>query len=144
MKAFPGQEYHLKADIDLTGAEGERGVIPEFTGVLDGQHYKITGLQKPLFDQLKGSVRNLAIAGSTVELSDTPETVSGILANTMEDAVVEQVLLHGIRVNSAAGKAAAVAGNCTQYNDEKSFCRRCSSGGFYGSRSCGDDRRSCL
>lgn len=110
MKAFPGQEYHLKADIDLTGAEGERGVIPEFTGVLDGQHYKITGLQKPLFDQLKGSVRNLAIEGSTVELSDTPETVSGILANTMEDAVVEKVLLHGIRVNSAAGKAAAVAG----------------------------------
>ena len=77
---------------------------------LDGQHYKITGLQKPLFDQLKGSVRNLAIEGSTVELSDTPETVSGILANTMEDAAVEQVLLHGIRVNSAAGKAAAVAG----------------------------------
>lgn len=110
MKAFPGQEYHLKADINLTGAEGERGVIPEFTGVLDGQHYKITGLQKPLFDQLKGSVRNLAIEGSTVELSDTPETVSGILANTMEDAVVEKVLLHGIRVNSAAGKAAAVAG----------------------------------
>ena len=110
MKAFPGQEYHLKADINLTEVEGERGVIPEFTGVLDGQHYKITGLQKPLFDQLKGSVRNLAIEGSTVELSDTPETVSGILANTMEDAVVEKVLLHGIRVNSAAGKAAAVAG----------------------------------
>lgn len=143
MKAFPGQEYHLKADIDLTGAEGERGVIPEFTGVLDGQHYKITGLQKPLFEQLKGSVRNLAIEGSTVELSDTPETVSGILANTMEDAAVEQVLLHGIRVNSAAGKAAAVAGT-VRNTMMKIFCRRCSSGGFYGSRSCGDDRRSCF
>ena len=32
-ESIPGQEYHLKADINLTGTEGERGVIPEFTGV---------------------------------------------------------------------------------------------------------------
>ena len=37
MKDFPTQEYRLKADIDLSGTEQTGSVIPEFSGVLDGE-----------------------------------------------------------------------------------------------------------
>lgn len=83
MKDFPTQEYRLKADIDLSGTEQTGSVIPEFSGVLDGENHKITGLKAPLFGQLSGTVSNVAIDAGAIEIGNNVDTTVGIFANTM-------------------------------------------------------------
>lgn len=83
MKDFPTQEYRLKADIDLSGTEQTGSVIPEFSGVLDGENHKITGLKAPLFGQLSGTVSNVAIDAGAIEIGNSVDTTVGIFANTM-------------------------------------------------------------
>lgn len=57
---LPDSGIPSKADIDLSGTEQTGSVIPEFSGVLDGENHKITGLKAPLFGQLSGTVSNVA------------------------------------------------------------------------------------
>ena len=90
MKDFPTQEYRLKADIDLSGTEQTGSVIPEFSGVLDGENHKITGLKAPLFGQLSGTVSNVAIDAGAIEIGNSVDTTVGIFANTMTNATVEK------------------------------------------------------
>ncbi|WP_415934693.1 ZmpA/ZmpB/ZmpC family metallo-endopeptidase-related protein [[Ruminococcus] torques] len=134
MKDFPTQEYRLKADIDLSGTEQTGSVIPEFSGVLDGENHKITGLKAPLFGQLSGTVSNVALDGSTIDESaavgntisgnttdesttngsTTDESAAvGIFANTMTNATVEKVMIANGSISSTAGKAAGFAGTVT-------------------------------
>ena len=93
MKDFPTQEYRLKADIDLSGTEQTGSVIPEFSGVLDGENHKITGLKAPLFGQLSGTVSNVAIDAGAIEIGNSVDTTVGIFANTMTNATVEKVMI---------------------------------------------------
>ena len=114
MKDFPTQEYRLKADIDLSETEQTGSVIPEFSGVLDGENHKITGLKAPLFGQLSGTVSNVALDGSTIDESAIDgSTTVGIFANTMTNATVEKVMIANGSIGSTAGKAAGFAGTVT-------------------------------
>lgn len=113
MKDFPTQEYRLKADIDLSGTEQTGSVIPEFSGVLDGENHKITGLKAPLFGQLSGTVSNVAIDAGAIEIGNNVDTTVGIFANTMTNATVEKVMIANGSISSTAGKAAGFAGTVT-------------------------------
>ena len=113
MKDFPTQEYRLKADIDLSGTEQTGSVIPEFSGVLDGENHKITGLKAPLFGQLSGTVSNVAIDAGAIEIGNSVDTTVGIFANTMTNATVEKVMIANGSISSTAGKAAGFAGTVT-------------------------------
>ncbi len=65
--ASTGTYYILAADIDASSLTAS---ISGFTGVLDGQFHQITGLTKPLFDQLSNAtVKNLIL--DNVQLSGT-------------------------------------------------------------------------
>ncbi|MDE8707391.1 ZmpA/ZmpB/ZmpC family metallo-endopeptidase-related protein, partial [[Ruminococcus] torques] len=88
-------------------------VIPEFSGVLDGENHKITGLKAPLFGQLSGTVSNVAIDAAAIEIGNSVDTTVGIFANTMTNATVEKVMIANGSISSTAGKAAGFAGTVT-------------------------------
>ena len=113
MKDFPTQEYRLKADIDLSAIAQTENVIPEFSGVLDGENHKITGLKAPLFGQMNGTVSNIAIDAGAIEIGNSADTTVGIFANTMTNANVEKVMIANGSISSTAGKAAGFAGTVT-------------------------------
>ncbi len=82
MKA--GGSYRLGRDIALT----DGSTIASFSGTLDGNGKKITGLSAPLFDSLSGTVKNLTLTGN---ITLAGETTLGALANTATGAHVENV-----------------------------------------------------
>ena len=88
-------------------------MIPEFSGVLDGENHKITGLKAPLFGQLSGTVSNVAIDAGAIEIGNSVDTTVGIFANTMTNATVEKVMIANGSISSTAGKAAGFAGTVT-------------------------------
>lgn len=106
MKEFPTQEYHLTADINLSDVEQTEALIPQFSGVLDGQHHIITGLKVPLFGQMNGRVSNLAISNNQLEIS---KDETGMFADEMTGATVERVLVYNSKISNTAGKAAGFA-----------------------------------
>lgn len=106
MKEFPTQEYHLTADINLSDVEQTEVLIPQFSGVLDGKHHTITGLKVPLFGQMNGRVSNLAISNNQLEIS---KDETGMFADEMTGATVEQVLIYNSKISNTAGKAAGFA-----------------------------------
>ena len=108
MKDFPTQEYHLEADIDLSGVEQTEALIPQFSGVLDGKNHTVTGLEVPLFGQMNGKVSNLAIANNQLEVN--MDTEAGVFANQMTGAAVEKVLIYNSKISHTAGKAAGFVG----------------------------------
>ncbi len=107
MKEFPTQEYHLTADINLSDVEQTEVLIPQFSGVLDGQHHTITGLKVPLFGQMNGRVSNLAISNNQLEIS---KDEAGMFADEMTGATVEKVLIYNSKISNTTGKAAGFAG----------------------------------
>jgi The GLUG motif./M26 IgA1-specific Metallo-endopeptidase N-terminal region. len=58
----------MVADIDASGFQS----ITEFTGTLDGNFYKITNLEKPLFTTVKndGIVKNITFEGVNISSGD--------------------------------------------------------------------------
>lgn len=121
MKDFPTQEYHLTADINLGDVEQTEVLIPQFSGVLDGQHHTITGLKVPLFGQMNGKVSNLAIDGNQLEVSKDAE--AGIFANEMTGAVVEKVMIYNSKISNTTGKAAGFAGTVNNSTLKNIFVR---------------------
>lgn len=97
----------LTADIALTG---EFTPISGFSGTLDGQFHKITGLDVAtdgkavgLFDTLDGAtVKNLVLEDAKAA-NAAPDSAVGLLAGTAKNATIEAVTVSG--TVTAGGKA---------------------------------------
>ena len=107
MNLYPELSYRLDADLNLNETEQSEVMIPNFTGTLDGNQHSIEGLRVPLFGTLGGTVKNLAILNSEIQLNGVN---GGALANQIEGATVETLLMQNIQLKSQNGAGALLAG----------------------------------
>lgn len=92
-KAIQG---NVTADLDLTTAQVEEidALYPvSFGGIVNGNNHTISGLVKPLFDELSGSVNDLTL-NSTLNITTALNNV-GILAGTATDATITNCTANG-------------------------------------------------
>lgn len=90
MKQHPNEMFILETDLDFTNANKTEPIIDKFGGVLHGNGHKITGLKKPFFNELSGTVENLFLMSG-----------EGGLANRVKNATVSKVGLHQIKGENA-------------------------------------------
>lgn len=107
MKLYPDLSYRLDADLNLNEIEQGEVMISNFTGTLDGNQHSIEGLRVPLFGTLGGTVKNLAILNSEIQLNGVN---GGALANQIEGATVETLLMQNVQLKSENGAGALLAG----------------------------------
>ena len=69
------------ASIDLSSIAGSFASIEDYKGTFDGNGKTLSGLTKPLFDDLKGVVKNLTL-NSTISITST-DRYWGIFANSI-------------------------------------------------------------
>ena len=75
-------EAEVTQDITLSSATAEAfASIEDYAGTLDGKGHTITGLTKPMFNELKGTVKNLTL-NSTLNIT-ADQLNLGILANVL-------------------------------------------------------------
>ena len=105
---YPNEEYRLEADIDLGGLEQTESVLTAFGGVLEGNNHTITGLKVPLFGELTGEVKDLAVREAAITTQqDTP---SGIFAVSMKGAKISNAAIVNSSITAESGGAAAFVG----------------------------------
>lgn len=107
MNLYPELSYRLDADLNLNETEQSEVMIPNFTGTLDGNQHSIEGLRVPLFGTLGGTVKNLAILNSEIQLNGVN---GGVLANQIEGGMVETLLMQNVQLKSENGAGALLAG----------------------------------
>ena len=94
MAAYPGQDYRLVADIDLTGADVR--ITSTFSGTFDGGGHALTGyasLEGGLFAEVTGTVQKLALVDAVVTASSAEV---GLLVDTLtESGVIAEVRTSG-------------------------------------------------
>ena len=89
-------------DITVSAEEADTfNSIVDFAGTLDGNGKTITGLTKPLFDDLKGSVTNLTL-NSTLNIT-ADQVDLGILANVLSGTVEGCTSQGSVTFNVAGG-----------------------------------------
>ena len=81
---------NVTADIDLTSSQLEEidalYPIPEFDGIINGNNHTISGLAKPLIDELRGTVSDLTL-NSVLNITEDVNNV-GILACYASSATI--------------------------------------------------------
>lgn len=99
--------YKLNANIDVSSVTGKSSIISgEFTGKIDGNGYKIYNLNIPLFDNLKGTIKNLKLENMNFNSSGT--STVGTLARTSDNAVVENIEVNNVTINGRENLAGLV------------------------------------
>ena len=100
-------KYKLNADIDVSSITGKSAIITgEFLGSLDGNNHKIYNLNMPLFESLKGTVKNLSIENMNFNSSGT--STVGALASTSNNATVENIKVNNVTINGRENLAGLV------------------------------------
>ena len=118
MNLYPDQSYRLEADLNLNEIEQEEVMISNFTGTLDGNQHSIEGLRVPLFGTLGGTVKNLAILNSEIQLNGVN---GGVLANQIEGGMVETLLMQNVQLKSEGGAGALLAGTMQESTVQNVF-----------------------
>ena len=106
--------YVLDNDIDLSGltTDGDAIINGYFMGKLDGNGHKLTGNTAPVFANIKfAHISNLTMENSNVQLAGRDER-TGALANEVEYAVLENIVIRNVTVN-ANRETGALAGRMT-------------------------------
>ena len=130
LKAFltacePGKTIkgNVTADIALTSSEaGEINAlypVADFDGTVEGNHHTISGLVKPLFGVLKGTVNDLTL-NSTLNITEAMNN-AGILAQSASNATLTGCISMGsvtssastVNDNLALGGLVGSISNCT-------------------------------
>lgn len=132
-----GKNYRLTADIAFTDGT----TLPAFSGNIDGNGKKITGITAPLFEEISGSVFDLEITGSISSSSEDP--VGALASKAGGDLQVNSVTVDcAINAPDATGAggfigAASANGqikvsfeNCVNMADVNAFAN---AAGFVGS-----------
>lgn len=97
MKADPSGNYTLFTNMDFSNIKTNSDqLIGKFTGTLNGNGFKITGLTNTLFGELSGAeVKNLVIEGAIINKTAN-EVGAGILADTATGgSVIKNVHISG-------------------------------------------------
>ena len=91
--------------------------IEDFEGSLDGDGHTISGLTKPLFDELKGTVENLTL-NSTISSDNADDPIWGILAKQLSAGSVSGCTAKGSITYSATdpGAQAYIGGVVGKYS----------------------------
>lgn len=101
------KKYKLNADIDVSSITGKSAIITgEFLGSLDGNNHNIYNLNMPLFESLKGTVKNLSIENMNFNSSGT--STIGALASTANNATVENIKVNNVTINGRENLAGLV------------------------------------
>ncbi|MBR5704206.1 MAG: hypothetical protein IKX45_08155 [Bacteroidales bacterium] len=79
--------------------------IEDYTGTFDGDNHTITGLTKPLFATLEGTVQNLTL-NSTISSDDADDPIWGILAKQLSAGSVSSCTAQGSITYSATSPSA--------------------------------------
>lgn len=98
MKADPAGTYTLHHDIDASMVKADDELVTTFTGTLNGNGHKITGLTTTLFGTLSGGkVENLILENiSITKTGGQDNTGGGTIADKAEkNAVIENVHVSG-------------------------------------------------
>ena len=99
-KAIQG---NVTADLDLTTAQVEEidALYPvSFGGIVNGNNHTISGLVKPLFDELSGTVNDLTL-NSTLNITDVQDVV-GIFAKSASNATLTGCVSMGSVTHASA------------------------------------------
>ncbi len=94
-------EYVLADNIDLSTQTGSTPIISgTFSGIIDGGNYTITGLTKPIFENLSGTVKNLNIESANASVTNT--TFGFIAQKSSEGALVENINVKNSTINAGS------------------------------------------
>lgn len=102
----PGKtiQGNVNADIELTSEQAEEidALYPvvEFDGIVNGNNHTISGLIKPLFAKLEGTVSNLTL-NSTLNIAEAMNNV-GIFAQSASNAALTGCISMGSVTSSAS------------------------------------------
>lgn len=100
-KAITNGNYKLTADIDLSGADFT--TIASFSGTINGNGKKITGITTPLFASFSGNVSDLTLEGA---INDTATTTAiGALAETAGGDVTVSGVTNKVSITATASEA---------------------------------------
>lgn len=96
----PNVNIVLDKDIDFTNITTEGSTyLQDFTGSINGNNHKITGLKKPLFNKIIFSkVKNLKIENANIS---SQETTIGSLAKTVQLTTLENINLNNITIQGS-------------------------------------------
>ena len=95
-------DAEVKADVVISSSAADAfSSIEDYEGTLNGNGYTISGLTKPLFNELKGTVKNLTV-NSTLNIT-ADQADLGILANTVSGTVTGCTSKGSVTFNVAAG-----------------------------------------
>ena len=108
-----GETYELAADITLEAGQQ----ISSIAGTLDGKGHVITLADKPLADQVSGTIQNLGVAGSsTLSLSDgqgsVANTVTGTIQNCYSTASSQAASDYMDTIGGFVGSLQGTVANC--------------------------------
>ena len=108
-----GETYELAADITLEAGQQ----ISSIAGTLDGKGHVITLADKPLADQVSGTIQNLGVAGSsTLILSDgqgsVANTVTGTIQNCYSTASSQAASDYMDTIGGFVGSLQGTVANC--------------------------------
>ncbi len=136
------ENYKLKNDIDISGVSNWSPIV-EFSGVLDGNGFSITGLTISsiqnnigLFSSLKGTVQNLKVTDVNIKNTGDAENIGAICGQLTNNGKLDNVLvtgtisaIYGSNVGGLSGKSNGAILNCT---NEISVVAESSVGGIIG------------
>ncbi len=95
-------DAEVKADVVISSSAAEAfSSIEDYEGTLNGNGYTISGLTKPLFNDLKGTVKALTLNSALNITAD--QTDIGILANIVSGTVTGCTSKGSVTFNVAAG-----------------------------------------
>ena len=77
--------YMLTANVDLSGYEVSGSILGDFSGVLYGNGFALTGVKVPLTTTLTGKISDIYIGADLTETQSLFGTVSGIVENVRID-----------------------------------------------------------
>jgi len=133
--ADPAGKFKLKNDIDFKGdwiTKKDASVIADkFTGVLDGQGYKILNAKMPggwaghaIFNYNEGEIRNIAFVNILASPVDTQTSLFNINRGIIENIYVDYVLTTATYTSDYSGVISSFADNQLS-KDKPSEIRNC-------------------
>lgn len=103
VKNNPEVNVILENDLDFSNIplkNSDDSILNIFVGTLDGNHHKITGLKKPLFNKMVFTyVKNLTI--ENVDIKAVTST-AGSLSRTIDFSIIENVNLKNVNITGTA------------------------------------------
>ena len=119
IEADPTQTVTLTQNYDASYLKttGNAVINTIFRGTLDGNGYKITGLNKPLFDTVENAtIQNLVLEDVTLVGANS----RGSIANTAQNTNVQNVHIRGINMTTGSDGSAGMVGVFQSGTIEKS------------------------